>query len=106
MAFATANGAGNASYYSGLASTVGTSCRASDDYTLPLGDLREASIRQAADFLAGRTCTSIMAGTSGNTAVAPGTPSGQLAVDSLISEPEMLMPERPTPAQHDVPGLF
>ena len=106
MAFATANGAGNASYYSGLASTVGTSCRASDDYTLPLGDLREASIRQAADFLAGRACTSIMAGTSGNTAVAPGTPSGQLAVDSLISEPEMLMPERPTPAQHDVPGLF
>ena len=106
VAFATANGAGNASYYSGLASAVGTTCRASDDYTLPLGDLREASIRQAADFLAGRACTSIAAGPGGDTAIAPGAPSGQVAVDSIISDPEPLMPARPTPAQREVPGLF
>lgn len=106
VAFATANGAGNAAYYNGLATTVGTTCRASDDYTLPLGDVREASVRQAVDFLAGRACTAISAGTSANTAIAPGTPSGQLAVDTLVREPEMLVPQRPTPAQREVPGLF
>ncbi|QJQ31066.1 peptidase S41 [Sphingomonas lacunae] len=106
VAFATANGAGNAAYYNGLASSVGTSCRAADDYTLPLGDLREASIRQAVDFLGGRSCTAIAAGTGGDTAIAPGTPSGQFAVDAIISEPEPLIPARPTPAQREVPGLF
>jgi C-terminal processing protease CtpA/Prc len=106
VAFATANGAGNAAYYNGLATTIGTTCRASDDYTLPLGDVREASVRQAVDFLAGRPCTAITAGTSGNSATVPGTPSGQFTTDSIISEPELLMPERPTPAQREVPGLY
>jgi len=106
IAFATANGAGNAAYYNGLATTVGTTCRASDDYTLPLGDVREASVRQAVDFLAGRHCTAITAGVSGDTAIAPATPGDQLAVDTILSEPELLMPDRPTPAQREVPGLF
>jgi carboxyl-terminal processing protease len=55
-------------YYTGLASTVANTCRASDDHTHQLGDPAEAMVRVALDFLAGRGCTPI--GAIGTQAVA------------------------------------
>jgi C-terminal processing protease CtpA/Prc len=46
-------------YYNGLATTVGVTCRASDDIAHPLGDPDEEMVRAALDFLAGRSCTAI-----------------------------------------------
>ena len=99
VAFATANGAGNANYYNGLAASMGTSCMAADDFSLPLGDVREASIRQAVDFLAGRGCTAI----ASSSATGP-TPS--LDRIPLPVEAEPLIPAEPTVPQREVPGLF
>jgi carboxyl-terminal processing protease len=48
-------------YYNGLATTVGTTCRASDDISRQLGDPNEAMVRAALDYLAGRSCTAIAA---------------------------------------------
>jgi len=48
-------------YYNGLATTVGTTCRASDDISRQLGDPDEAMVRAALDYLAGRSCTAITA---------------------------------------------
>jgi C-terminal processing protease CtpA/Prc len=48
-------------YYNGLATTVGTTCRASDDISRQLGDPNEAMVRAALDYLAGRSCTAITA---------------------------------------------
>ena len=97
IAFSMRNAAGSDNYFNGLAGTVNVSCRAADELTRPLGDIQEASIRQALDFLAGSPCTPLTAGT------APGLSKtgGPLTV-----EPALLMPERPTPAQREVPGLF
>lgn len=94
-AFALQNGAGNATYFDGLASTVNVSCRASDDVTKPLGDPAEASLRQALDFIAGTPCTAISA-----------VPAGTAARALTKDVPEMMVPEKPTAAQREVPGLF
>lgn len=99
IAFSTRNAAGSDNYFTGLASTVNVTCRAGDDLTHALGDLLEASTRQALDFLAGRPCTA-MASTSTPGLAKPTAPEGMLA------EPELLMPAKPTPAQREVPGLF
>lgn len=99
VAFATANASGAADYYSGLAPRIANSCAASDDLTFPLGDPREASVRAAIDFLAGRSCTTrIGAATIGATA-------SRGAVGAPVA-PEMLVPERPSAAQRELPGLF
>ncbi|WP_336963337.1 S41 family peptidase [Sphingobium aquiterrae] len=92
IAFATQNSAGNANYYDGLAGTVKASCQASDDIGYALGDPREASTRQALDFLAGRSCTPI-AGTLSSRVLGEG-------------RRELVTPERPGTAQREVPGLF
>ena len=60
VAFAKDNAAGQGDYYSGLASTMGTTCAAADDITRPLGDPLEASLRTALDFVAGRSCTPVI----------------------------------------------
>jgi len=91
-AFAFENSAGKSDYFSGLADSVPVSCQAGDDLNRPLGDPQEASIRQALDFLAGRTCTKISGGI------------GTLSVKA--KPPELLMPERPTTAQLEAPGTF
>lgn len=93
IAFATQNAARQGNYFDGLASVVEASCSAGDDVTFPLGDAREASVKSALDFLAGRACTPIS-----------GTPVGASARST--GRAELLMPDRPTTAQREVPGLF
>jgi carboxyl-terminal processing protease len=93
VAFATLNAAGNGGYYTGLASTMPNACRAADDITKPLGDPNEASVKGALDFLAGRSCTPIIA-------------SGGQSAQSVREQNKMLTPDTPTAAQRDVPGLF
>jgi carboxyl-terminal processing protease len=93
VAFATQNGAGQANYFDGLAGSVGASCRATDDFTKPLGDPQEASVRQALDHLAGRACTAI-------------AQAGQTGQSLAAQTPRPLMAAAPTVAQREVPGLF
>ena len=92
VAFRTENAAHQGDYYTGLASTVGTTCQAADDIAHPLGDPAEASIRTALDFLAGRSCTPISGG-------------GQSAL-AAVSRRNILEPAAPTTAQREVPGAF
>jgi carboxyl-terminal processing protease len=72
---------------------VEASCAAGDDLSRQLGDPQEGSTRAALDFLAGRSCTRISTGAT---------------TQALRSRerPEMLMPEQPSTAQREVPGLF
>lgn len=99
VAFATGNATGQSDYYDGLAPKIANSCAASDDLTLPLGDAREASVRAAIDFLAGRACTTRIADASVGA-------SAQRSSARVLAEPEMLIPERPSAAQRELPGLF
>jgi carboxyl-terminal processing protease len=92
IAFALQNAAGNAAYFSGLASSVPNTCQAADDISHPLGDPLESSTKSALDFLAGRTCTPIAS-------------SGQTS-QSLRGTRELLMPAVPTVGQREVPGMF
>jgi hypothetical protein len=92
VAFKTENAAKQGDYYDGLASKMAT-CQAADDIFRQLGDPQEASTRQALDYLAGRTCTPISTGLS---AQSVGT-SGRR---------DLLVPERPSTAQREVPGTF
>lgn len=99
VAFATGNATGQSDYYDGLAPKIANSCAANDDLTVPLGDPREASIRTAIDFLAGNACTTRIAEASAGAAALR---SGA----SMLAEPEMLTPDRPSAAQRELPGLF
>jgi len=84
-------------YYNGLDSVVPISCRASDDLQHPLGDPSEGVVRTALDFLAGRSCSSIL----GATATA--------SVDKVRtgSTRKLLTPSVPRRAQdHELPGAF
>lgn len=108
VAFSTGNAAGMGDYFTGLASKVARTCAAGDDVGFPLGDAREASIRTAIDFLAGRSCTAIASGgTGGQTANAPGD-SPQSATATMLTPDALtpLTPDRPTAAQREVPGLY
>ncbi|NYF32986.1 MULTISPECIES: S41 family peptidase [Sphingopyxis] len=99
VAFATGNAAGQSDYYDGLAPKIANSCAANDDLTLPLGDPREASIRAAIDFLAGNACPTRIADASAGAAAR----SSRMLVPAA---PAMLVPERPSAAQRELPGLF
>lgn len=100
VAFRTVNARGQGDYFNGLASTLDVTCQAADDLTRPLGDPQEASIRGALDFLAGRSCTAVaQSGSSG--ALTGQSQGGMITVDR-----ELLVPDAPTPAQREVPGLF
>ncbi len=94
VAFSDQNGANQGFFYDGLAATVPVTCQAGDDFTKPLGDPQEASIRQALDYLGGtgQPCTAIV---TGQRSQSVGGQGGQL-----------LSPAQPTSAQRDVPGLF
>lgn len=100
VAFSTKNSANSDAYFNGLASTVPVTCRATDDYTRPLGNAAEASTRAALDFLQGRSCSAISA--AGQTSQATRSGTGVTKEASL----EMLTPLAPTPAQREVPGAF
>lgn len=97
VAFATENAAGNADYYNGLAGSVPNSCQAPDDITLPLGNPGEGSTARALGFLSGTACTPISSAGAGASA-------GQR--EPLVLPRQLLMSERPTPAQREVPGAF
>jgi carboxyl-terminal processing protease len=92
VAFQTENSARQGAYFDGLASTVGAACQASDDIMHPLGDPREASTARALDFLAGRSCTPIGAAANARTMAA--------------TRRELVVPDRPTTVQREVPGLY
>lgn len=94
VAFRTVNAAGGGDYYDGLAGVMPRTCAANDDYLVPLGDPREASIATALDFLAGRGCTAIGAANTRRTAAAEQPPR------------ELLRPTRPSAAQLQIPGLY
>ena len=92
VAFRTENAAHQGDYYTGLASRVEATCSAGDDFTKPLGDPAEASVKVALDFLAGRSCSAIAAGGQ-----APQTAGVRLNV---------LQPDQPSTVQREVPGAF
>ena len=91
VAFRTENAAGQGDYFTGLASKVGATCAAGDDFTKPLGDPTEASVKVALDFLAGRSCSPIASGGQ--------APQG-------AGRRNLLQPDAPTTAQREVPGAF
>jgi carboxyl-terminal processing protease len=85
-------------YYTGLASTVGKTCRASDDISHQLGDPNEAMVRVALDFLAGRTCTAIASATA---------PTGGAAARARAPDRGVLVPEVPAGTiERELPGAF
>ncbi|WP_294333339.1 S41 family peptidase [uncultured Sphingomonas sp.] len=88
IAFATQNANRQGGYFNGLAGNVEASCSAADDVTHPLGDVREASVKAALDFVAGRSCS----------------PIG--GISAAAAPRELLTPARPNTAQREVPGLF
>lgn len=92
VTFQTLNANDEGDYFTGLASVMPNTCRANDDFTRPLGDPQEASIATALDFLAGRSCTAIT-GAQGQSV-------------RSVGGPEIVMPERPSAAQLQIPGLF
>jgi C-terminal processing protease CtpA/Prc len=94
VAFATQNADRRGDYYDGLAQVVEASCQAPDDLSRALGDPSEGSIRQALDFLAGRSCTRIAGGVTSQSA------------RTAMERRELIVPDRPTTAQREVPGLF
>ena len=94
VAFRSVNADDGGDYYSGLASVMPQTCRAGDDILTPLGDPGEALIATALDFLAGRSCTAIGAAAEGiaESRAAP-------------AKRELVMPQAPSPAQIEIPGL-
>ncbi|WP_347569047.1 S41 family peptidase [Qipengyuania flavescens] len=94
VAFRSVNRDDNGGYYDGLASVMPRTCAAADDFLVPLGDPREASISAALDFLAGRSCTAIGAASKDGT------------VQARLPERELMMPSEPSAAQLRIPGLF
>ena len=94
VAFATENSAGQAGYFAGLANTMRTTCAAPDDIARPLGDPTEASLRSALDFIAGRSCTPVIAGQVQQA-------DGQRSERRVVP-----LPKAPSVAQREVPGLF
>lgn len=101
VAFTTRNAAGSDNYFGGLVDAVRVSCRAEDDLTQPLGSPNEASVRQALGFLRGESCQAISRTASDTErAAALREPTG---TEPLL---EPLVPDRPSVAQHHVPGLF
>lgn len=93
VAFATQNAERQGDYYDGLASKVEASCQAGDDLSRQLGDPEEASLRQALSFLDGGSCTPISTAATAQS-VQPGV------------RRELIVPEQPSAAQREVPGLF
>jgi len=92
VAFKTENANREGDYFTGLASKVAATCSAADDYTRPLGDPAEASVKVALDFLAGRSCTPISGGGQGTLAA--------------VGRRNLLTPDAPATSQREVPGAF
>ncbi|WP_088334390.1 S41 family peptidase [Sphingomonas mucosissima] len=97
VAFAGQNADRQGDYYNGLAPVMPATCRADDDLSYPLGDPREASVRQALAFIAGRSCTPI----GGASATASAARTRDVAVPR-----DLLAPARPSTFQRETPGAF
>jgi C-terminal processing protease CtpA/Prc len=89
----TVNANNEGDYYSGLAEIMPATCRAEDELAAPLGQPGEASVDAALDFLAGRSCTPIVA-------------AGVQTARSVSEGRAALAPRRPSAAQFEIPGLF
>jgi carboxyl-terminal processing protease len=98
VTFRTENRDRQGDYYTGLASVIPNTCQANDDIFVQLGEPNEASIARALAFLrtGTATCTPISGGGQGTAS----------ARNAASPERELLQPRYPTPAQHEVPGLF
>ena len=96
VAFATQNRDRRGDYYDGLRTVVQASCSAADDLAFPLGDPREASVRSALDFLAGRGCSTITAAAR----------EASLGPTAAGRRRDLLTPDAPTVPQREVPGFF
>jgi len=96
VTFRGTNRDGEGDYYDGLASTLPFACAAADDLSRPMGDPAETSTAEALQWLGSGSgaCSADMAGIS--TAQKPG-----IQVESRYP-----VPDRPTPAQVHLPGLF
>lgn len=94
IAFKTENANHQGEYFTGLAGVVPNTCAAGDDIFHQLGDPAETATRSALDFLAGKTCTPITASASGT------------RTQSASPRKELIIPDRPSAAQHETPGLF
>ena len=82
-------------YYDGLASTLpGKACSAADDLSRPMSDPTEDSTAEALHWLDTGACSSLIAGVP--TAQKPGA----------RVETRYPVPEHPTPAQVNLPGLY
>lgn len=101
VTFKTENADGQGEYFTGLASVVPVTCRATDDIFTQLGDPNEASVAQALAFLRGGP--SVCSPISGRSATATLRDPASRAIGSRR---EVLQPMAPTPAQREVPGLF
>jgi len=86
------NASNEGDYYDGLAGTM-PSCSAVDDLTHPMGDAAEASTQKALNWLSGAVCTPIS-----------GVPAAQKP--SLAQATIYPLPDRPSPAQVYLPGLY
>lgn len=94
VTFKTTNAEDQGDYFDGLAPVMDRTCFAYDGIFTPLGDPQEESIAAALDYLAGRSCTSIMGGSMSRTAT------------SRSARQEVLQPERPNTFQRENPGVF
>jgi carboxyl-terminal processing protease len=82
-------------YYSGLASTLpGSACSAPDDLSHAMSDPAELSTKEALQWLGTGACSTLISGVP--TAQKPGA-----RIESRYP-----VPEHPTPAQVNLPGLF
>lgn len=84
-------------YYTGLASVVPVTCRASDDISHPLGDPSEAMIAAALGFLAGRVCSPITVTATATAAIGA---TGTAATRQILIQPDG------GTVQREVPGAY
>lgn len=96
IAFAVQNANGLSDYFSGIASKMEATCSTGDDFSRPLGDPQEASIRAALDYIGGKSCAPITASGAGGI-----TPQG-----TRESVQDLVVPNRPNEFQRVNPGAY
>jgi C-terminal processing protease CtpA/Prc len=95
ITFRGTNANGEGDYYDGLASTLpGNACSAPDDLSHAMSDPAEGSTAEALHWLGTGACSSLIAG----------LPTAQKLGERV--ESRYPIPEHPTPAQVNLPGLF
>ncbi|WP_187335175.1 S41 family peptidase [Novosphingopyxis iocasae] len=103
VALRTENADRQGDYYNGLANVMKTTCVAADDISFQMGDPREASTKQALDFLAGRvTCTPISTASTSRAGTTTLGGTQQVALGQM----KLLTPRMPSAPQRETPGLY